>query len=91
MAARGGARLQLQLHYNGVGESFLKQFKELWSNIGLGLGLLRAVAQGYNYSCSKIELARDFQKNLKSWGVTLGWDVDGCARWRKVTVTIAVT
>ena len=35
------------------------------SKLGLGLGWLRAVAQGYNYNCNKIELGINFQKNLK--------------------------
>ena len=50
MPACGGARLQLQLQYNIVGESFSKEFKELVSHLGwLELGWLRAVAQGYSY------------------------------------------
>ena len=44
--------------------------------MGLGLGWLRVVAQGYKYSCSKIELGSNFQNNFKSWsemGLRLGW------------------
>ena len=60
------------------------------SKIELGLGWLRVVAQGYNYSCSKMELVSNFQNNLKSCIVQLGWGVDGCVRWRKVTVTVTI-
>ena len=56
----------------------------------LGLGWLRAVAQGYSYSCNKIELGSNFQNKLRSCGVHEGWGLDGCARWRKVTVTVAI-
>ena len=59
-------------------------------NIGLGLGWLRAVAQGFNYNYTKIELGRNFVKNLKSFGIKLGWGLDGCARWREVTITFTV-
>ena len=38
------------------GSNFPNQFMELWSKIGVGLGGLRAVAQGCSYSLSKIEL-----------------------------------
>ena len=31
-----------------------------------------------------------FQNYLRSWRVNLGWGFDGCARWRKVTITVAV-
>ena len=56
----------------------------------LGLGLLRAVAQGYNYSCNTIELGINFQKNAMSFGIKLSWGLDGCARWCKVTLTVAI-
>ena len=56
----------------------------------LGLGWLRASAQGYNYSCSNMELGNNFQRNLMSWGVKLSWGLDGCARWHKVTITVEV-
>ena len=56
----------------------------------LGLGWLRAVAQGYSCSCSKIELGNNFQRNSNSLEVTLSWGLDGCARWRKVTITVAI-
>ena len=56
----------------------------------MGLGWLRAVAQGYNYNYNKIELVSNFQNNLKSWAVKLGWGLDGCARWRKLTVTATI-
>ena len=59
------------------------------TKIGLGLGWLRAVAQSYNYSYNKIELGSNVQNNLMSWGIKLGWGLDGCARWRKVTITVA--
>ena len=57
---------------------------------GLRLEWLRAVAQGYNYSYNKIESGSNFQNNLMSWGINMGWGLDGCARWRKITVTVAV-
>ena len=63
---------------------------ELKSNIWLGLVCLRAVARVYSHSYSKIELGTNFQKNLMSWGVTLGWGLDGCARRRKVTITVRI-
>ena len=56
----------------------------------MGLGWLRAVAQGFNYSYNNIEGWSKFQKNLRSWGVTLGWGLDGCARWRNVFVTVTI-
>ena len=34
--------------------------------MGLGLGWLRAVAQGYNYTYNKNELGSNFQIKLKS-------------------------
>ena len=43
----------------------------------LGLGCLRAVAQGYNYSYNKIELGGNFQMNLTSLGVKWRWGLDG--------------
>ena len=58
--------------------------------IGLGLGWLRAVAQGYNYSCNNIELECNFRKNLRSLEITFGWGLDGCPRLRKVTITITI-
>ena len=39
----------------------------------LGLGWLRAVAQGYNYSYNKMKLGSTFKHNLKSWNITFGW------------------
>ena len=42
------------------------EFNELGNKIELGLGWLRAVAQGYTYSCNKIELESNCQKNLKN-------------------------
>ena len=67
--------------------NFQNNLKELGSNIGLGLGWLRAVAQGYSCSCScnAIDLFSSFQNNLKCL-VKFGWGLAGCARWRKVTV-----
>ena len=58
--------------------------------MGLGLGWLRAVAQRYNYIYNKLELNNSFQKKLKSCGKTLGWGLDGCARWRKATITVII-
>ena len=54
MAARGGGRLHLQLRKKKIGDSFSKEFIDLGSNIELGLGWLRAVAQGYSYSYNKL-------------------------------------
>ena len=79
MDARSGARYSYC--YNKI---------ELGSKIVLGPGWLRAVAQGESYSYSKIHLGINFQTNSRSWIIKLGWGLDGCARWRKVTVTIAV-
>ena len=54
-----------------------KGLNELGNTIGLGLGWLRAVAQGYDYSYTKIELGNSFQNNLKKCGnkirLGLGW------------------
>ena len=66
------------------------KFKELRNKMGLGLGWLRAVAQGYNYNYNKMELWNNFQNNLKSLRINLGWGLDGRARWRKVTITVAI-
>ena len=44
--------------------------------MGLGLGWPRAVAQGYSYSCNKIEFGCKFLKNLMSSSkirLRLGW------------------
>ena len=56
--------------------------------MGLGLVWLRAVAQGSSYSCNGIELVSIFQKNSRSCLLTVGLGLDGCARWRNVTVTV---
>ena len=61
------------------------------NTLEFGLGWLRAVAQGYNYSYNKIILESTFQLNLISFETKLNWGSDGCARWRKVTLTIAIT
>ena len=66
-------------------------FYKLESNIELGLRWLRTQAQVYPYSCSKIGLGFNFYRNLISCGIKLNWGLDGCARWRKVTITIAIT
>ena len=58
--------------------------------MGLGLGWLRAAAQGYTYSYNKIHLKSYFQNNLSSWILKLGWGLDGYARWREVLVTATV-
>ena len=57
----------------------------------MGLGWLRAVAQGYSYSYNNIDLGSNFERNEQTIGIQLGWGLDGCARWRKVTITVAVT
>ena len=44
MAARGGARLQLQLQSNLIGKYNSNEFKELGGKMDLGLGWLHAVA-----------------------------------------------
>ena len=54
----------------------------------MGLGWLRWEAQGYSYSYIKIELESKVERNFKSFGIQLNWGLDGCARWRKVTITI---
>ena len=56
----------------------------------LGLGWLRAAAQGYNYSYNKTKLGSNFQKNFMGLGLNLSWGLDGCARWRKVTLTVTI-
>ena len=59
--------------------------------MGLGLGWLRAAAQGYNYTYNNIELGSSFQKHcLNNWGVKWSWGLDGCARWRKFTITVTI-
>ena len=62
MAARVGASLQLQLYEHRVGKYFSKEFNELRSKLGLGLGWLRAVAHGYSYSHNEIDLVSNFQR-----------------------------
>ena len=57
----------------------------------MGLGWLRAVAQGYNSIYNNIELVNNFLKNLRSCGITWGWGFDGCARWGEVTITLTIT
>ena len=90
MAARGGARSQLQLHKNGVGKKFWKELKKLQRKMWLGFGWLRAVARCYNYSYSKMELWINFQMNFMSCGVQRSWGLDGCALWRNVTVSVTI-
>ena len=90
MAARGGARLQLQLLDYGVWLKFSKEFIVLGDKMELGFGWLRAVAQGYIYSYNKNELMSSFQKNLMSWGVQSGWGFGGGARSHKVTIKVNV-
>ena len=63
---------------------------ELRSNPGVGLGWVRAMAQGYNYSYCESELGSNFQNNLNRLVVKLGWGLDGCALWRDNTVTVAI-
>ena len=46
--------------------------------MGLLFGWLRAVAHGYNDSKDTIDSGSNFQKNLMSKGVKLGWGLDGC-------------
>ena len=60
------------------------------SKLELGLVWLRAVAHGYAYSYNNIELGTSFQNNLKRFWIKLNWGLDGCARWRKVTLAIAL-
>ena len=67
-----------------------KEINELGYTNWLGLGWLRAVARGYNYSSIKIEWWSNFQRNLKSWGIKLGWGLDGGARRHKVTITVPI-
>ena len=38
----------------------------------------------------KFGLGSSFQNNLMSCVVKWGWSLDGCARWRKVTVTVTI-
>ena len=71
-------------------EVFFDEFKELGNNIKLRLGCLRAVAQGYKYNYNSIELESNFQMNLRRSGITLSWGLDGCAPWRKITITDAL-
>ena len=46
-----------------------------WEVIGLGLGWLRAEVRGDSYGYSTLKL---------------NWGLAGCARWRKVTVTVGI-
>ena len=39
----------------------LKIIEQFWNKIGLGLGCLRAAAQGDNYNCNKIEWGNNFE------------------------------
>ena len=66
------------------------EINDLVYKMGLGFGWLRAVAQGYTYNYNKIKLGRIFQNNLKGLHVKCGWGLDGCARWRKVTITVTI-
>ena len=86
-----GAKDAKKLHGEiKFGSNFQKNLNELGSKLELGLGWLRAVAQGYSSGCNGIKLKNQFERNLTSWGVKLGWGLDGCARWRKVTITVTV-
>ena len=50
------------------------------------------MAQGYtyNYNYKKIALRINFHKHLIRLNTTLTWGLDGCARWRKVTITVTI-
>ena len=48
------------------------------------------MAQGYSYSCNTIKLGSNFRKNFTSVEVNSGWCLDGCARWREVTITLTI-
>ena len=37
-----------------------------------------------------IEFENNFHRNLKSSGMKWSWGLDGCARWRKLTITVAI-
>ena len=56
----------------------------------LGIGLPRAVAQGFSCSCKKFKLLSNCRRNSKSCGVKLNWGLDGFARWRDVTITVTI-
>ena len=60
------------------------------NTIELGLGWLRAAAQGHNYSHNKIGFMINANWNLMSWFVKLNWGSDGCASWRLITITIKI-
>jgi hypothetical protein len=49
-----------------------------------------AVPKGYKYNYNTIEFGNKFQPNLTSWSLKLVWGLDGCARWRKVTITVTI-
>ena len=60
--------------------------------MGLGLGWLRVLKQGYWYSyiCNTIALRSNFQNNLWSREVKWSWGLDVCAWWRKIEITVAL-
>ena len=68
--------------------NFQKNLQNWGVKFSVGLGWLRVVAQGYSYSYINIKLVSSFQKNLKIIGMRLGWSLDGCDRWRKITIAV---
>ena len=72
-----------------LGVNFRHNLRSYGNTMELGLGWLRAVAHCYNYKYIKIKLWSNFHRNFASSGVKLSWCLDGCARWRKVTNTVA--
>ena len=56
----------------------------------LVFGWLCAASQGYSYSYRKMKLGSNFQNNLENCSIKFGWGLDGCARCRKVTITVAM-
>ena len=58
-------------------KEWLNKLNAFYNKIELGLAWLRAVAQGYNYIYNKIELGSNFQRDVMSWGIKLGWGLDG--------------
>ena len=71
----------------GIGMSALaRHFKILGKNVA-----------GYDKTETQLtkelenqEIEINFQDNLVSWIVKLGWSSDGCALWRKFTITVTI-
>ena len=61
-------------------------FDEIYDQVAI---LNEQSEKTYNKKLSNM-IHINFEKNFMRWGVKFGWRLDGCARWRRVTITVAL-